>query len=168
MHRLRALVTQNIDGLHQAAGMQDSRVIEMHGTNRWVECLACGLRSEPGPAVSAFRKNQCTPRCDCGGFLKFATISFGQSLRPEVLAQAIAAVEGADLLLALGSTLAVYPAAELPVIAARRGILVAIVNQGPTEQDQLATVKIDGDVSAILPPLISSVASAGAVDPTTG
>ncbi len=159
MHRLHALITQNIDGLHQRAGMQDSRVLEMHGTNRWVECLSCGLRSEPGPAVSAFRKNQRTPRCECGGFLKFATISFGQSLRPEVLAQAIAAVEGADLLLALGSTLAVYPAAQLPVIAVQRGIVLAIVNQGPTEQDELATVKIDGDVSEILPPLVSSLIS---------
>src|SRR6266851_3685609 len=73
-HRLHALVTQNIDGLHQIAGMRENRVIEMHGTNRWVECLSCGLRSEPGPAVSAFRKNQRTPRCGCGGFLKFATI----------------------------------------------------------------------------------------------
>src|SRR5215470_10695307 len=83
--RVEAVVTQNIDGLHQAAGSSDAKVIEVHGTVRWVECTSCDARSEPAAALAAFRAERRPPLCVCGGFLKSATISFGQPLRPEVL-----------------------------------------------------------------------------------
>lgn len=151
--RLGALVTQNIDGLHRAAGSDPARIIELHGTNRLVECLGCGARREPDDAVAAFRRQRRTPTCpDCGGWLKFATVSFGQALDPDVLAAAGRAAEAADLALTVGSSLSVHPAATIPLIAARRGAPHVIVNQGPTEQDALATLRLDGDACAILPP----------------
>src|SRR5262245_3433762 len=83
--RVQAVVTQNIDGLHQAAGSSEDSVIELHGTSRFVECTSCGERGDPAPAMEWFREHRQTPRCACGGWLKSATISFGQPLRPDVL-----------------------------------------------------------------------------------
>ncbi len=156
--RLHALVTQNIDGLHHAAGSSAARVIEIHGTNRWVECVSCSALSNPEPSVAAFRKTRKPPRCDCGGLLKFATISFGQMIRPQVLAQAIEVTRQADLVLALGSTLSVHPAASIPLIAAERGVPYVIVNQGATDHDSTATLKIDADVAAVVPPAVAAIA----------
>jgi NAD-dependent deacetylase len=148
--RVHAVVTQNIDGLHQLAGSRD--VVELHGTNREVECVSCGARSEPGPAVAAFRREGACPACaSCGGFLKLATISFGQALRPEVMERAVRAAEGGDLVLALGSTLSVHPAASIPLLAARRGVPYVIVNRGPTDQDAVATLRLEADVTEVLP-----------------
>lgn len=152
--RLLAVVTQNIDGLHQAAGHAPGRVVEVHGTNREVECLACGARSDPSEAVALFRARRAAPRCACGGWLKFATISFGQPLRPEIFERAAALASECDAALALGSTLSVHPAAGIPWMAARRGVPYAIVNRGATEQDALATLRLDGDVVALLPPAL--------------
>lgn len=154
--RLTGLVTQNIDGLHQAAGSSPELVVELHGTNRFVECVECGKLSEPDPAVAAFRARRATPHCDCGGFLKFATVSFGQALRPEVLSRAIRAAEGCDLVLALGSTLSVQPAAGVALVALQTGVPYAIVNQGPTEHDQLASLRIEGDVVDVLPRAVAA------------
>jgi len=156
--RLHCLVTQNIDGLHLAAGNSAERVVEIHGTNRWVECLSCAMLSDPDPFVAAFRNTRKPPRCECGGLLKFATISFGQSIRPEVLSQAIQAMRQADLVLALGSTLSVHPAASLPLVAAERGVPYVIVNQGATDHDESATLKIDADVVEVVPPAIEALA----------
>jgi NAD-dependent deacetylase len=155
--RLGAVVTQNIDGLHQAAGSSPERVIEIHGTNRFVECVDCGARSVPGPAVASFQTTRQVPTCGCGGWLKFATISFGQALRPEVLARAFEEAEHADLVLALGSTLSVHPAASVPLAAARRGVPYIIINQGETDQDALATLRIEGDVVEVLPPAVAAM-----------
>ncbi len=154
--RLQGLVTQNIDGLHQAAGSSASLVVELHGTNRRVECVECGATGDPEPAVAAFRAKRATPRCACGGFLKFATISFGQALRPETLSRAVRAAEGADLVLALGSTLSVQPAAGVPLVALNTGVPYAIVNQGPTEHDQLASIRVEGDVVEIVPKVVAA------------
>jgi NAD-dependent deacetylase len=156
--RLGAVVTQNIDGLHQAAGLAAEKVVELHGTNRFVECLTCGRLSDPDPWVAWFRANRRSPRCDCGGWLKFATISFGQALKVEVLERAAREAERADLVLALGSTLAVYPAASIPLVALRAGAPYVIVNQGPTEHDGLATLRIEADVVAVLPPAVAALA----------
>jgi NAD-dependent deacetylase len=154
--RLHALVTQNIDGLHQAAGSRD--VVEVHGTNRLVECVGCRVRSDPGPAVAAFRAHRRTPTCtECGGWLKFATISFGQTLDPGVLQRACAVARDADLVLALGSTLSVHPAASIPLIPVRAGAAYAIVNQGETEHDGLATLKLDADVVHALPAAVAAM-----------
>jgi NAD-dependent deacetylase len=161
--RIVATVTQNIDGLHQAAGADRTRVIELHGTNREVECLepSCRRRAEPSSAVAAFRATGTCPRCACGGLLKFATISFGQALDPSVLARAERAARAADLVLALGSTLSVHPAASVPLIALQRGVPYVIINQGATDQDDLATLKLDADVIEVLPAAISALAERG-------
>jgi NAD-dependent deacetylase len=157
--RVQAVVTQNIDGLHQAAGSTEERVVELHGTNRWVECVDCGVRSEPAPAMAAFERTRQVPTCaGCGGWLKAATISFGQALRPEVLERGFAEAERCDLVLALGSTLSVHPAASIPLTARRRpGVGYVIINRGPTDHDSLATLRLEGDVAAILPPAVDAL-----------
>lgn len=151
MGRLEAVVTQNVDGLHQAAGHDPAKVIELHGTNRAVECIQCGVRTDPEPAFEEFRRTRRCPRCPCGGFLKTATVSFGQPVPREVLEAAFSAAGRADLVLALGSTLEVQPAAVVPLEAQARGVPFVIVNQGPTAHDGLAVLRLDGDVTSILP-----------------
>jgi NAD-dependent deacetylase len=156
--RVAGLVTQNIDGLHQDAGSPPESVIEIHGTNRLTECVGCGQRGDPEPAMAAFRATRSTPRCPaCDGLLKLATISFGQALDPSVLARAVAAAERADLVLALGSTLSVHPAASIPLVAARAGAAYVVINRGETDHDGLATLKIDDDVAAVLPPALDAL-----------
>jgi NAD-dependent deacetylase len=150
--KLLAVITQNIDGLHQKAGLAEELVIELHGTNRWIECLTCKRRFEPQPLFDAFASTLRPPRCPhCAGLLKSATISFGQDLDPRTLEAAERAAMHCDAVIALGSTLSVYPAAEFPLIAARRGVPYAIVNSGPTEHDGLTeiTARHDGDVGVI-------------------
>jgi len=156
--RVQAVVTQNIDGLHQLAGSRQERVIEVHGSNRWIECVSCGAVTNPAPAMSYFEKHRQPPTCECGGFLKSATISFGQPLRPKVMNRAYDEASQSDLVLALGSTLSVYPAAEIPLVALRRAVLYVIINQGPTEHDSLATLRIEGDVTQVLPPAVEALA----------
>jgi NAD-dependent deacetylase len=151
---MNMLVTQNIDGLHHAAGHNPQRILEIHGTNRLIECLTCGRQSQPAPAFQAFLNTRQCPRCECGGLLKSATISFGQSVSSELLARASQAVEDAALVLAAGSTLSVQPAASIPLAAVRQGKPYLVINQGPTDHDDMATVRIEGDVSTILPELI--------------
>jgi NAD-dependent deacetylase len=151
-----AVVTQNIDGLHCRAGVDQDSVVELHGTSAATVCLSCAGRGDPEPALEAFRTSRNAPRCDCGGLLKFATISFGQPLEQDTLSRAADAAARADAVLSLGSTLSVYPAAEFPLMAARRGAPYGIVNQGPTEHDVHATFKIDGDVVAIVPDAVDA------------
>jgi NAD-dependent deacetylase len=158
--RLIALVTQNIDGLHQQAGSQ--LVIELHGTMRDVTCWSCGIRSPMAPVLERLRSGEDDPRCTevvddrtCGGILKSATISFGQALDADVLDRAAMAVQGADLLLAVGSTLTVHPAASLVPLAARCGIPVVIVNADPTPFDDLAVAVVRTPISEALPVLLA-------------
>jgi NAD-dependent deacetylase len=155
--RVEAVVTQNIDGLHQDAGSDPARVIEVHGTNRRVECLTCGRLTEPAPAVAAFRASRRTPTCPCGGWLKFATISFGQALRPDVLRRAAEHAARADLALALGSTLSVHPAASIPLITRHAGAPYVVVNRGPTEHDAIATLRLEADVAEVLPAAVEAL-----------
>jgi NAD-dependent deacetylase len=152
--KVRAVVTQNIDGLHARAGTTAERLVELHGTNSLVECQTCGRRSDPAPHFEEFGKTRRPPVCECGGFLKPATISFGQNLRNEDLERAEAAAQAADLVVALGSTLSVYPAANIPLLAANRGMPYVIINRGRTEHDDLpeVTLRIEGDVGEIFPP----------------
>ena len=149
--KLLTLVTQNIDGLHTRAGTSLERLVELHGTNSLVGCQTCGRKSDPGPHFECFRKTRKPPRCACGGFLKPATISFGQYLRSEDLERAEAAALSCDLVIALGSTLSVYPAANIPLLATQRGAPYIVINRGPTEHDQLREVelRIEGDVAEI-------------------
>ncbi len=156
--RLRMVVTQNVDGLHAAAGTSPERLVEIHGTVRLVECQSCGDTSDPEPHYAAFAATGEPPRCRCGGWLKPATISFGQNLRPGDLARADAAARDADLVLSLGSTLSVHPAASVPLVAAAAGARYVIVNRGPTEQDthRLVTLRIEGDVTEVFPAAVTA------------
>jgi NAD-dependent deacetylase len=153
-----AIATQNIDGLHRRAGTSSDRLIELHGTDHLVTCLQCEATSDPAPHFEMFRATRQAPRCACGGLLKSATISFGQPLRAADLERAAAAATQADLVIALGSTLSVFPAASIPLIAAGRGAGYVIVNQGPTDHDdhRSVTLRLEGDVSAIVPPAIDA------------
>ncbi|MBI3891814.1 MAG: Sir2 family NAD-dependent protein deacetylase [Candidatus Wallbacteria bacterium] len=155
--RVGAIVTQNIDGLHQEAGSSAEKVVEVHGTNRSLECVDCGKRSDPDTAVAWFRKERRTPACECGGWLKFATISFGQALRPEVVSRAVREAQEADAALSLGSTLSVQPAAGIPLLVARRGLPYAVVNRGETDHDRVATLRIEGDVGDFVPAAVQAL-----------
>jgi NAD-dependent deacetylase len=145
------VVTQNIDGLHRLAGTSSERLVELHGTNALVECQSCSNRDEPEAHFDYFRRHRKPPLCACGGFLKPATISFGQNLDPSVLGRAHAAADETDLVVALGSTLSVYPAASIPLVAARRGVPYIIINRGTTEHDHEPSVswRAEGEVGEI-------------------
>lgn len=150
--KLRALVTQNIDGLHQLAGHDPSSVVEVHGTMRDVMCMACGWRGPAGPVLDRVRAGEVDPPCrTCGGILKSATISFGQPLVPEVIEAAMRAAEEADLLLAIGTSLQVYPAANVVPLAKSSGARVVIVNGEPTPLDHLADAVIRAPIGEVLP-----------------
>jgi NAD-dependent deacetylase len=155
--KLHAIVTQNIDGLHQAAGSSEELVIEVHGTNRWIECVKCERRSEPGPHMEEFRKTKKPPLCECGGFLKSATISFGQPLDPRVTKKAFMAANECDLVIALGSTLSVSPANQVPLEARNRGVPYIVINRGETDHDDVCSLRLEGDVAEIFPPAVSSL-----------
>ena len=148
--RLEAVVTQNIDGLHEAAGNSREKIIELHGTNRWIECLQCARRYEPEPRFEEFRLSRRPPLCPCGGFLKTATVMFGQSMPQDKLARAYAAARQADLVIAAGSTLEVEPAASVP-LARGKDVPYAVINLGATAHDPMATLRLEGDVTRILP-----------------
>ncbi len=156
--KVHTVVTQNIDGLHTLAGTSAERLVELHGTNSLIECQTCLSRTEPQPHFDFFRANRMPPLCHCGGFLKPATISFGQGLDARELKRATRATQGADLVIALGSTLSVYPASSFPLLAARRGIPYVIINQGATEQDEAeeVTLRLEGEVSEILPAAVAA------------
>ena len=153
--RLDTLVTQNVDGLHQLAGSAPERVVEIHGTIREVVCMACGERAPMERALARVRAGEDDPPCrSCGGILKSATISFGQSLVAEDLARAQEAAEQCDLLLAIGTTLGVYPIAGIVPIAKSSGARIVILNAEPTEMDELADAVLRGSISEILPRLV--------------
>jgi NAD-dependent deacetylase len=159
--KLRMVVTQNIDGLHSLAGTSGERLVELHGTNSLVECQSCKKRTDPEPHFDFFRAQRTPPLCACGGFLKPATISFGQSLEPDELGRAHQGAMEADLVVALGSTLSVYPAASFPLLAAQRGIPYVIVNRGATEHDgePCVSLRLEGEVSAIFPKAVAAALS---------
>lgn len=156
--RLACLITQNIDGLHQQAGSDPRLVVEVHGTMREAACLSCGDRMPMEAAVERVANGEDDPSClHCGGILKSATISFGQSLVPEDLQRADEAARTCDLLLAVGTTLAVYPIAGAVPLAASSGAEVVIVNGSPTEMDDLAHVVIVGSISEVLPEIVAGI-----------
>ena len=147
--RVVAVVTQNIDGLHQQAGSR--RVLELHGTARWVDCIDCGERFEPLPLIEQFRSQQAVPPCrSCGGRLKSATISFGQPMPAAVMDESIELAQSCDLFLSIGSSLVVYPAAGLPQLARNAGARLVIINRDPTDQDATADAVIREPIGAAL------------------
>jgi NAD-dependent deacetylase len=153
--KLHTLITQNVDGLHLAAGTSRDRLVEIHGTMREVNCMECGERAPMERALARVRAGEEDPPCrTCGGILKSATISFGQSLIQEDLLRSEEAAKSCDLMLAIGSTLGVYPAAAVVPIAKRSGARVVILNAEPTEMDEIADAVIRGQIGAILPALL--------------
>jgi NAD-dependent deacetylase len=159
--RLVAVVTQNIDELHQKAGHSRHLVIELHGTMHRVKCWACGWEAPIGPTLARVRAGEEDPACEiCGGILKSATISFGQSLEPETVTRAEQAALSCDLFLAVGTSLAVYPAAGLVPLAKQAGAGLVIVNAEPTPYDAAADAVVGGSISEVLPELVGLPTSA--------
>jgi NAD-dependent deacetylase len=150
--KLHAVVTQNIDGLHQRSGHSPAVVIEVHGTMWDVTCMSCGWRGPMPPVLDRVRSGEDDPACDrCGGILKSATISFGQPLVPQVIERAMRAATQCDLLLAIGSSLQVYPAAGIVPLAKEAGAKLVIVNAEPTPFDDLADVVLRDPIGRALP-----------------
>ena len=155
--QLRALITQNIDGLHQRAGNSPDKVIEVHGTVHDVVCMRCDWRGPMGPVLDRVRAGEDDPPCErCGGVLKSATISFGQSLAPETIAKAMRAAARADVLLAIGTSLQVYPIAGAVPTAKATGARVVIVNAEPTPFDDIADAVLRAPISEVLPVILAA------------
>ena len=159
--RIALLVTQNIDGLHLAAGSSPERTVEIHGSIRDTACLACGDRRPMEETLDRVRAGDADPAClACGGILKSATISFGQNLDPDLLARAEAAADEADLFLAIGTSLTVYPVARLPERTLAAGGRLVIVNAEPTPLDPYAAAVLPGSAGDVLAALASPLVSA--------
>jgi NAD-dependent deacetylase len=159
---LRAVLTQNIDGLHQAAGSSPRKVIELHGTMREVTCLSCGRRTPMTDELARVDEGEDDPPCRaCGGMLKSATISFGQPLEGDVIARAVEAAGACDLFLAVGTSLTVHPAAGLCDVAVEAGARLVVVNAAPTPYDEIARgsggAVVTSPIGDVLPALAVAV-----------
>jgi NAD-dependent protein deacetylase/lipoamidase len=159
--KLHALVTQNIDGLHQRAGNSAAKVIEVHGTMHDAVCMSCGWRGPMQPVLDRVRAGEDDPPCArCGGILKSATISFGQPLVADVIDRAMRAAESADLLIAIGTSLQVYPVAAAVPVAKESGARVVIVNAELTPLDEIADAVLRDPIGEILPALCAGAGRA--------
>jgi NAD-dependent deacetylase len=151
-----AVVTQNIDNLHQASGISPDHVVELHGNTTYATCLECARRYELLWVRQRFEASGGrAPDCDCGGFIKTATVSFGQSMPEAEMRRAQELAEACDLFLAIGSSLVVWPAAGFPLIAKRNGARLAILNREPTEFDGIADLVVREDIGAVLAPFVA-------------
>ncbi len=149
--RMIAVITQNIDGLHQASGVPDAQVIELHGNTTYAACLECRHRYELDWVREIFAVDERLPVCTaCGGIIKTATISFGQSMPEAEMQRAHEVTMAADLFMVLGSSLVVYPAAGFPTLAKRNGSRLVIVNREPTDQDERADLVINAEIGATM------------------
>jgi NAD-dependent deacetylase len=154
--RMPAVITQNIDGLHQASGLSDERVIELHGNGTYVKCLSCGRRHELGWVRERFESSGDPPECvNCGGVLKSATISFGQAMPEGPMRRAQKLMASCDLCLVLGSSLVVYPAAAFPAFAKENGARLVVVNREPTPLDNAADLAIHAEIGFVMSSFIS-------------
>ena len=159
-NKMVALLTQNVDGLHHAAGSSSAKVVEVHGTLREVACLECDYRDDMQVALNRVRQGEDDLDCpECGGILKSATISFGQSLVQRDLLRAEAAAQNCDLMIAIGTTLGVYPIAAVVPAAQRVGAKIAIINAEPTEMDHLADIVIRESISEVLSIVVRGVSN---------
>jgi NAD-dependent deacetylase len=149
--KVTAVITQNVDNLHQESGVPASQVIELHGNASYATCLDCGLRHELEVLKQSFLGRGEIPRCrDCGGLVKTATISFGQAMPQDKMERAAEATLQCDLFVVLGSSLVVYPAAGFPLLAKEHGAKLAIINREPTEQDEYADLVIHAEIGPTL------------------
>jgi NAD-dependent deacetylase len=147
--RMSAVITQNIDGLHQRSGIAESQIIELHGNGTYAACLGCGRRHELAPIRRAFEATGTLPHCTCGGIVKAATISFGQPLPAAAMLRARQAARECDLFIAIGSSLVVHPAAGLPILAKHNGAKLLIVNAQGTPLDALSDGLLHGDIGTL-------------------
>lgn len=153
--RLSCVITQNVDNLHQASGLPDEAVVELHGNAGYAKCLSCGLRHEIEDLRPAFEATEIPPSCEnCGGIVKVATISFGQSMPIEPMRRAETAARDCDLFLVLGSSLVVYPAATIPLVARDHGARLAILNREPTDLDGAADLVLNDEIGPCLREII--------------
>ncbi len=150
--RMGAIITQNIDGLHQAAGAPADKVIELHGNGTYAKCLSCGTRHELADVRAEFERTGAAPECACGGIVKSATISFGQAMPEGEMARAAQETMACDLFIAIGSSLVVYPAAGFPLQARRNGARLVLINRDETEFDDVADLVLRGDIGSFLAP----------------
>jgi NAD-dependent deacetylase len=149
--KVGSVITQNIDGLHQRSGIPADKIIELHGNGTYAACLRCGRRYEFGPIFEAFKVDEEPPVCTvCGGHIKSATISFGQSMPEEPMRRAQVETQQCDLFVAIGSSLVVYPAAGFPILAKRCGAGLIIINREPTDLDHLADLVLNVEIGATL------------------
>lgn len=149
--RMIAIITQNIDGLHQMSGIPDDKVIELHGNSTYAACLDCKRRHELEWVKQIFSDNETLPKCmACSGILKTATISFGQAMPEDAMERAHDVTRQADLMITLGSSLVVYPAAGFPIMAKRLGARYVIVNREPTDQDDAADLVINAEIGTTM------------------
>jgi NAD-dependent deacetylase len=152
------VITQNVDGLHQLAGLPARKVLELHGTARAVVCTGCAARSDMAEALDRVRAGEPDPACRaCGGILKSATVMFGQRLNPVVLTDAVAIAKGCEIFIAVGTSLQVQPAASLAGMAARHGARLVIVNAEPTPYDDLADEVVREPIGTALPALLDGI-----------
>ncbi len=153
--KVPGLVTQNIDNLHQSSGIAPRDVVELHGNTTYALCLACSRRYELTWVREKFEANEeHAPDCDCGGYIKTATVSFGQAMPAEAMQRAEELTRNCDLFLAIGSSLVVWPAAGFPLMAKRSGAALVIINREPTEFDELADLVVHHDIGDVLAPFI--------------
>jgi NAD-dependent deacetylase len=154
--KMPAVITQNIDNLHQASGIAPEHVVELHGNTTFALCLDCHSRYElPWVRQRMDAANGCAPDCpSCGGFIKTATVSFGQAMPDAAMRRAQELAQNCDLFLAIGSSLVVWPAAGIPLMAKRNGARLVIVNREPTEFDEIADLVVHADIGSALEPLI--------------
>ena len=149
--KCHTVITQNIDGLHQASGIPEENIVELHGNGTYAACLDCGTRYELAPILDAFKVDESLPICTrCNGIIKTATISFGQAMPEDAMARAARAAQCCDLFMVLGSSLVVYPAAGFPDLARRNGASLVIINREPTEQDDGADFVLHEEIGATL------------------
>ncbi len=155
--KVPALVTQNIDNLHQASGIGPDDVVELHGNTTYAACLECDRRYELSWVEQEFEATGGhAPDCACGGYIKTATVSFGQSMPAAAMQRAEQLTRSCDLFLAIGSSLVVWPAAGFPLMAKRNGAALVIINREPTEFDELADLVVNHDIGDVLAPFIAS------------
>jgi NAD-dependent deacetylase len=153
--KVPAVITQNIDNLHQASGFSPTDVVELHGNTTYASCLDCGERYDLSWVRQRMDEaNGCAPDCTCGGFIKTATISFGQSMPDAAMQRAQDLALTCDLFLAIGSSLVVWPAAGFPLMAKRNGSRLVIINREPTEFDEIADLVVRQDIGTVLEPFI--------------
>ena len=149
--KVAAVITQNIDGLHQASGIVDDQVIELHGNTTYAHCLDCKTRYELAALRSAFEREEATPVCDeCGGWVKTATVSFGQAMPVDAMRRAEIETLAADLFIVAGSSLVVYPAAGFPELAKHNGASLVIINREPTSLDRIADLVLNRAIGETL------------------